>query len=133
MKTHAVAAALLAAAALACARPNQPPVPAFVVDPPSGPAPLTVVLDASGAVDPDGSIVAYAWEFGDGERGSGRTAEHRYAATGVYTARLAVTDDRGVVRTANRGVVVEEPLPVPAAEGGEPEAPAPSEGEPKSR
>ncbi len=31
----------------------------------------TFILDGRGSHDPDGSIVGYAWDFGDGGTGSG--------------------------------------------------------------
>ncbi|HEX6025779.1 MAG TPA: PKD domain-containing protein, partial [Solirubrobacter sp.] len=55
--------------------------------------PLTVRFDASGSTDPDGGLVAYRWDFGDGATGTGVNATHTYAAEGTYTARLTVEDD----------------------------------------
>jgi len=55
----------------------------------------TVSVDASGSTDEDGTIVSYAWEFGDGETGTGKTAQHTYEEDGTYTVKLTVTDDRG--------------------------------------
>ncbi len=56
---------------------------------------LAVAVDASGSTDPDGSITAYSWDFGDGTAAvTGRTATHTYAAAGSYPVTLTVTDDR---------------------------------------
>src|SRR5207237_3020741 len=46
---------------------------------------LTVSLDASASKDSDGTIASYAWDFGDGTTGSGKTATHTYAAAGTRT------------------------------------------------
>jgi len=36
--------------------------------------------------------LSYAWDFGDGGTGSGRTVDHAYAKAGVYTSTLTVTN-----------------------------------------
>src|SRR5436309_8705460 len=62
--------------------PNQRPAASLVANPPTGPEPLVVTLDASGSIDRDGSIVAYQFDFGD--RGSitqpSPVATHTYQA-----------------------------------------------------
>jgi arylsulfatase A-like enzyme/PKD repeat protein len=56
---------------------------------------LTCSFDASNSFDPDGSIVNYSWDFGDGNLGSGVTTSHTYEFPGVYAVALVVTDNRG--------------------------------------
>jgi PKD repeat protein len=70
---------------------NAPPVASFTFYC-SG---LMRCFDAHGSRDPDGTIVSYAWSFGDGTTGSGVMAHHTYAAGGTYTVTLIVTDDGG--------------------------------------
>ncbi|HWK27577.1 MAG TPA: ThuA domain-containing protein [Solirubrobacter sp.] len=63
-----------------------------------GPAPLTVRFSSEGTTDPDpGDALTYAWDFdGDGTVDStAENATHTYTATGVYTAKLTVTDSSG--------------------------------------
>jgi len=55
----------------------------------------TVEFDGRESSDPGGAIVAYDWQFGDGTRTRGRTAEHSYDEPGYYTVRLTVRDDDG--------------------------------------
>ncbi|HSA22055.1 MAG TPA: PKD domain-containing protein, partial [Myxococcota bacterium] len=55
-----------------------------------------VQFDGSPSVDPDGSVVAWAWDFGDGQLGSGATPIHTYATAGTYQVTLVVTDDGGL-------------------------------------
>ena len=52
----------------------------------------TINFNGSGSSDPDGDALTYAWNFGDGGTGTGVTVGHAYAATGVYTVTLRVTD-----------------------------------------
>ena len=77
-----------------------------VTDPPNGAptaafstaiANLQVDLDATTSTDDDGTVEAYAWDFGDGETDdtSGPVVSHTYAAPGTYTITLTVTDDDG--------------------------------------
>lgn len=56
-----------------------------------------VLFDGSASSDTDGSIVSYAWDFGDGSTGEGETASHSYTAAGSFAARLTVTDNGGAV------------------------------------
>ena len=39
-------------------------------------------------LDPDGTIVAYDWDFGDGNVGAGVGPTHAYATAGVYDVTL---------------------------------------------
>ena len=45
--------------------------------------------------DKDGTIVSWAWSFGDGATSSERNPVHAYAEEGRYDVLLTVTDDRG--------------------------------------
>lgn len=49
----------------------------------------------SKSADPDGQIVSYAWDLGDGNTRTGPVIEYCYTKPGHYTASLTVTDDRG--------------------------------------
>ena len=61
---------------------------------------LTCAFDAAGSSDVDGTIVSYAWTFGDGTTGSGPAPSHTYAAGSSYSVNLLVTDNAGA--TANK-------------------------------
>lgn len=53
-------------------------------------------FDATSSSDADGSLVSYAWSFGDGTSASGGTAQHHiFAEAGTYPVTLTVTDDDG--------------------------------------
>ena len=87
--------------------PNQAPVASFnLVGAPAGSA---VSFDASGARDPDGSVVRYDWDFGDGQAlaDGGPKVEHVYQQPGSYQVRLVVTDNEGAsTRTVFTGAGV---------------------------
>ena len=74
---------------------SERPVAAFRTVPLGGFAPLSVSFDGSGSTDPDGEVVAWSWDFGDGEQGSGRVAGHTYESAGSSPVKLTVTDSDG--------------------------------------
>jgi len=71
----------------------------------------TVVFNASGCVDPDGVIMSYQWDFGDGTQGTGKTPVHVYRSPGRYTVTLTVTDNSGLTNSVSQFVVVSEQAP----------------------
>jgi len=85
---------------------NQPPTASFTVTPTDPTAGEAVAFDASGSFDPDGSVVAYEWTFGDGSAGVSETTSHTYASAGTYTVELTVTDDDGETATTTETVTV---------------------------
>ncbi|GBC85119.1 Microbial collagenase [bacterium HR11] len=95
--------------------PNQPPQAVFTVDDrlPGGNGDgilrvgETLTFDASASFDPDGTIVAYTWDFGDTGAGFGKVTTHAYTAAGNYTVRLTVRDNLGAIATAERLITVQ--------------------------
>ena len=59
--------------------------------------------------DPDGQIVAWRWEMGDGMVRTQDSFNYTYAKTGSYTVKLTVTDDDGATGSATGKVTVTEP------------------------
>ena len=91
---------------------NQPPV-ADPNGPYIGTVGSPVQFDGTGSFDPDGgSIVAYDWDFGDGNTGTGAPPTHTYAVAGTYAVSLTVTDDEGVSDTGTTSATIAEPGPV---------------------
>jgi PKD repeat protein len=90
-------------------RPNAPPLARFT----SSCVGLACGFDASTSTDSDGSITSYAWDFGDGTRGTGVRPTHTYAVAGTRPVTLTVTDDHGATAVTTRQVTV-------AASGGSP-------------
>jgi PKD repeat protein len=100
----------------ATAGPNTAPTAAFT----SSVSGLTVSVDGSGSTDPEGPVASYAWDFGDGQTGTGKTASRTYAAAGTYPVKLTVTDSAGATGTVTRTVTVSggtTPPPVGAIAG----------------
>jgi hypothetical protein len=87
-----------------------PPFP-----PAQGDPPLAIHFDASGSSDPDGTVVSYTFDFGDGSMVVTQglpTIDHTYTSNGNFAARLTVKDNRGAVsgNVAQQEVEVELPL-----------------------
>lgn len=95
------------------AQANFAPTAAFTGSAMGGPAPLTVEFDASASWDPDGAVVLYSWDFGDGTRTDLPEAviQHTFSEPGCYEVRLWVTDDEGARDTVARWVDAGAPLP----------------------
>jgi PKD repeat protein len=81
---------------------NTPPVASFT----HSEAGLTTTVDGSASSDSDGTIVSYAWTFGEGGAASGVVIEHTYLAAGTYTVTLTVTDDDGATGSTSQSVTV---------------------------
>ncbi|WP_375773352.1 PQQ-dependent sugar dehydrogenase [Archangium gephyra] len=90
---------------------NTPPTAAASAAPDNGYAPLLVRFSSAGSGDPDGDLLDYSWDFGDGTGSSLAHPEHTYTANGDYTARLTVSDRRGGSRSASVTVVVGDTSP----------------------
>lgn len=74
--------------------PDQGPIAAFKV-----PARLRLGAplhpDASASHDPDGTVTAFNWDFGDGTKAAGQRPEHRFSAPGAQKVTLTVADNEG--------------------------------------
>lgn len=83
-----------------------PPTASFTVSPADLEPGVALNVDASGSTDPDGSIVGYQWDFGDGTTETGVTASHAYLGEGVFSVELTVTDDDDLTATTTKDVGV---------------------------
>jgi len=94
--------------------PNQAPVASFTFSP-SNPLIYDIVtFDASASYDPDGSIVSYKWDFGDGNitTVTNPIITHIYTiatSTVNYTVTLTVTDNEGSTGSVTHIVPVTNP------------------------
>lgn len=55
-----------------------------------------ISMSAAESFDPNGTVVNYLWNFGDGTTASGSTVNHVYTQDGEYTVTLIVTDNDGL-------------------------------------
>jgi PKD repeat protein len=68
----------------------------------------TITFNASTSQDPDGTIVTYLWEFGDGANATGSMVNHAFTVNGTYLVTLNVTDDDGAIAQSNVTITVME-------------------------
>ena len=86
---------------------NTLPNCSFIIEPAVGPYRVnTSVLFQTTSSDLDGTIVRYAWTFGDGTTSDQPDEEHHYAAAGTYTVEHGVTDDDGGQATCPQTVEI---------------------------
>jgi chitodextrinase len=72
-----------------------------------------VQFNGSGSYDPDGAVVSYNWDFGDGTNGTGAALTHKYStyrwngtAYQRFTVNLTVTDNSGMMNSTSQKVVI---------------------------
>ncbi len=96
---------------------NNPPTAVATAMPSGGIAQFRTYLRSTGSSDSDGSIVAYAWNFGDGTTSNAANPPaHTYTAVGTYNATLTVTDDKGATGSKTAIITVTNgsgPIPAP--------------------
>jgi len=73
---------------------------------------LACTFEASESGD-DGSIVSFAWRFGDGATGAGLAPTHVYATPGSFAVELTVVDDGGARGSVSRTVDVTDGTNLP--------------------
>jgi PKD repeat protein len=86
---------------VAAATTNQPPVASFTA---ACTALSCTFTDAS--TDPDGTVAAWSWNFGDGATSAVRSPSHTYTAAGTYSVKLTVTDNKGATGSMTKSVTV---------------------------
>ncbi|MCK0146239.1 PKD domain-containing protein, partial [Arenibacter sp. F26102] len=88
--------------------PNTNPVAVATVT--RGASALQFNFSGSASNDGEGDLT-YAWDFGDGTPvATAVSPTHTYAASGIYTVKLTVTDEGGLTDIATINVDTEEPV-----------------------
>ncbi|MES9942468.1 MAG: PKD domain-containing protein [Candidatus Thiodiazotropha sp. 6PLUC2] len=90
---------------------NQIPVAIINTNTTSGVAPSMIDFNSAGSFDPDGGIVSYEWNFGDGVISTEPNISHTYTVSGGYTATLTVTDNSGASTNSSVNIKILAPSP----------------------
>jgi alpha-tubulin suppressor-like RCC1 family protein len=87
---------------------GEPPQASFAPSPNPAQVDEPVVFDASASTD-DGTIVAYDWDFTDDGTfdAMGQQVQFAYQFPGMFTARLRVTDDQGLMDETTQPITVQ--------------------------
>ncbi|MFH1726751.1 MAG: LamG-like jellyroll fold domain-containing protein, partial [Elusimicrobiota bacterium] len=108
LSAEEIQAVFAAGAAGMCPEINQLPVAEAGPDR-AALAGIAVAFDGSASADPDGEIVSFDWDFGDGAAGAGPAASHVYPSAGIFAVTLTVSDDDGATGTDTAIVTVRSP------------------------
>lgn len=88
------------------------PTASFTVSPSAPTLNQNIFFNASASRPAPGrTIVSYAWDFGDGQRGTNAQTSHAYSAAGSYIVTLVVTDDAGRTAVTTQTVSVGSAAP----------------------
>jgi serine protease len=68
-----------------------------------------VFMDQS--LDPDGSVMNYTWDFGDGNKSYGNVVTHQFEHLGLFNVTLMVIDDDGDSNSSVEQILIENCLP----------------------
>src|SRR5207249_12043170 len=90
---------------------HAPPAASFTTSPSSPVVGATVTFNASASRDPDGKIVTYAWDFGDGSFGTGVQVSHAYGRKGTFRVELTVVDNLGISNRTAQTITVGDRAP----------------------
>jgi M6 family metalloprotease-like protein len=90
---------------------NRLPHASFGISPAEGNTTIEFYF-ADSSSDPDGSVVVWEWNFGDGNSSGGETSMHRFALPGIYAVTLTVTDNYGGSNSSIGQLEVSNALPL---------------------
>ncbi len=97
-----------------------PPVARILTGAPTGKVGTPLAFDGSSSYDPDGVVVRYHWDFGDGTTAEGVRVNHTYVEARQYYVGLAVADDSNATAWTSLTVAVFTPKPPVAVASYEP-------------
>ena len=85
------------------------PVASYIFKPQT-PTTLQTIYFNSTSTDPDGALVIWTWDMGDGTHCYGEQIQHQYTAAATYEVCLTVEDNNGFTDTICQSIVVEAPF-----------------------
>lgn len=99
--------------------PNRPPTLTAIAPSATVAAPGTAITFAAEASDPDGDVLTFAWDYGDGTTTTGTSppgggpilATHTFQAVGLHVVGLTVRDPTGGNASASIAVSIEASPP----------------------
>ncbi len=86
---------------------DRPPTASFTESAITALPGVTINFNGTASSDPDGTIVSYSWDYGDGSTGRGLLASHSYSTPGSYTIKLTVTDNSGTTASSTSVISVQ--------------------------
>jgi hypothetical protein len=85
---------------------NHGPIPSIKVSDGKLSTGKPVTFSAINSTDPDGSVVKFDWDFGDGSKDTGVIVDHIYKKAGGHFVTLKITDNSGESREQQMQVSV---------------------------
>jgi len=77
-----------------------------------------VIFNAGNSHDPEGGLLKYNWDFGDGSSAEGLNPTKIYKTAGSYQVKLTVTDDSGLLCNTATDTKIIRVVESPVADGG---------------
>jgi PKD repeat protein len=91
------------------------PTATFTISPTNPVIGQDVFVNGNGSLAGGGHVItSYSWDFGDGSKKTGLTAQHDYGSSGTYTISLTVTDEAGQIGNSSKTVTVGTGAPTAA-------------------
>ncbi len=72
-------------------------------------------LNSDSSLSPEGNIVSYLWDFGDGTTSEEANPIHSYTSANTYNISLKITDDLGSSHTSIKEVIITDVNQIPIA------------------
>lgn len=98
---------------VAAGTPNLSPIASASVNATTGLTSTSFLFSSTGSNDPDGTVVSYLWNFGDGTSSTAASPSKTYPVAGTYVATLTVTDNQGATGSQSLTITVNAPIPAP--------------------
>lgn len=80
-----------------------------------------IAFNGEASSDPNGDVLTFTWDFGDGAIGSGAASTHAFSAVGTYTVSLTVDDGQSSHSASTTATIASAPANrAPTADAGGP-------------